>query len=189
MLLDNPNVPFSSGEDSSSLTRDIRRSREAALVLLPLVADFGQFLQPNSLTLRSRTGGIGSLPLCRAIRSVAQPTFPWAVLAGALVVGSLLVWFVGGAASVSQVSDGQGHNLIANGQWNQDANTMLSGVRRIPNLGGLGKGLPPAFLSNRSGALLHTVTGKANGNYSLYLVGNGGGAISKMFRQRRERMT
>lgn len=27
----------------------------------------------------------------------------------------------------------------------------------------------PAFVSNRSGTLTHTVTGKAAGNYSLYL--------------------
>jgi hypothetical protein len=52
---------------------------------------------------------------------------------------------------------------------------MLSGVRRIPNLGGLGKALPPAFVSNRAGALIHTVVGKATGNYSLYLLGGGGG--------------
>jgi hypothetical protein len=32
-----------------------------------------------------------------------------------------------------------------------------------------------AFVSNRSGTLTHTVTGKAAGNYSLYLLGGGGG--------------
>jgi hypothetical protein len=90
-------------------------------------------------------------------------------------VGGLIVWFVGGDASVTQVSDGLGHNLLANGQWNQDPNTMLPGVRRVPNFGGLGKALPPAFVSNQSGALTHTVVGNATGNYSLYSVGGGGG--------------
>jgi hypothetical protein len=175
VLLYNPNVPFSPGEDSSSLTR----ASVAAESCLSVTSN-GTWTLDNSTEFFNPpvwTGGIGSLTVMPGNSIGLQPTFPWAeMLAGALVVGSLLVWFVGGDASVSQVSDGQGHNLLANGQWNQDPNTMLSGVRRIPNLGGLGKGLPPAFVSNRSGALLHTVTGKANGNYSLYLVGNGGGA-------------
>ena len=122
------------------------------------------------------TGGLGNLTVIPGKTIGVQPTFPWAeMIAGALIVGGLLVWFVGGDAGVTQVSDGEGHNLLANGQWNQDPNTMLPGVRRMPNFGGLGKALPPAFVSNRSGALTHTVVGNATGNYSLYSVGGGGG--------------
>ena len=178
VLLYNPNVPFTPSEDSSSLTR----ASVAAESVLSVMSNGTWTLEHSdeffgSAGLPIWTGGLLSLTVMPAKSIGLQPTFPWAeMIAGALVVGSLLVWFVGGDASVSQVSDGQGHNLLANGQLNQDPNTMLSGVRHIPNLGGLGKRLPPAFVSNRAGALTHTVTGKANGNYSLYLVGNGGGA-------------
>lgn len=175
VLLYNPNVPFTPGEDSSSLTR----SSVAAESVLSVTSS-GTWTLDNSTEFFNPpvwSGGISSLTVMPGQSIGLQPTFPWAeMIAGALIVGGLLVWFVGGDASVSQVSDGQGHNLLANGQWNQDPNTMLSGVRQIPNLGGLGKALPPAFVSNRSGALTHTVTGIANGgNYSLYLVGGGGG--------------
>ncbi|MGC2613614.1 MAG: hypothetical protein WA354_06265 [Terracidiphilus sp.] len=174
VLLYNPNVPFTPGEDSSSSTR---ASVSAESVLS--VTSNGTWTLDHSdefFALPIWTGGIGSLTVIPGKSIGLQPTFPWAeMIAGALVVGSLLVWFVGGDAGVSQVSDGQGHTLLSNGQWNQDPNTMLSGVRRIPNLGGLGKALPPAFVSNRSGVLIHTITGKATGNYSHYLLGGGGG--------------
>lgn len=174
VLLYNPNVPFTPSEDSSSSTR---ASVAAESVLS--VTNNGTWTLDHSdefFALPIWTGGIGSLTVMPGKSIGLQPTFPWAeMIAGALVVGGLLVWFVGGNASVSQISDGQGHTLLSNGQWNQDPNTMLSGVRRIPNLGGLGKALPPAFVSNRSGALIHTVIGNATGNYSLYLLGGGGG--------------
>jgi hypothetical protein len=174
VLLYNPNVPFTPSEDSSSSTR----ASVAAESVLSVTSN-GTWTLNNSTEFFSPpvwTGGIGSLTVIPGKSIGLQPTFPWAeMIAGALVVGGLLVWFVGGDASVSQVSDGLGHTLLSNGQWNQDPNTMLSGVRRIPNLGGLGKALPPAFVSNRAGALLHTITGKATGNYSLYLLGGGGG--------------
>ena len=174
VLLYNPNVPFTPSEDSSSSTRS---SVSAESVLS--VTSNGTWTLDNSTEFFSPpvwTGGIGSLTVMPGKSIGLQPTFPWAeMIAGALVIGSLVVWFVGGDASVTQVSDGHGHNLLANGQPNQDPNTTLSGVRRIPNLGGLGKALPPAFVSNLASALTHTVTGNATGNYSLYLVGNGGG--------------
>ena len=177
VLLYNPNVPFSPSEDSSSLTR----TAVAAESVLSVMSN-GTWTLDNSTEFFDPpvwTGGMGSLTVMPAKSIGLQPTFPWAeVIAGALVVGGLLVWFVGGDASVSQVSDGQGHTLLANGQTNQDPNTRLTGVRRIPNLGGLGKALPPAFVSNQAGVLTHTVTGKANGKYSLYLVGGGGGGAT-----------
>jgi len=174
VLLYNPNVPFSPSEDSSSSTR----ASVAAESVLSVTSNGTWTLDHSDefFALPIWTGGIGSLTVMPGKSIGLQPTFPWAeMIAGALLVGGLLVWFVAGDASVSQVSDGQGHNLLSNGQWNQDPNTMLSGTRRIPNLGGLGKALPPAFVSNRSGALIHTVIGKATGNYSLYLLGGGGG--------------
>lgn len=175
VLLYNPNLPFSPGEDSSSSTR----ASVAADSVLSVMSNGTWTLDhsdQSGFALPIWTGGIGSLTVMPGKSIGLQPTFPWAeMIAGALVVGGLLFWVVGGDASVSQVSDGQGHNLLSSGQWNQDPNTMLSGVRRILNLGGLGKALPPAFVSNRSGALIHTVTGKATGNYSLYLLGGGGG--------------
>ena len=53
---------------------------------------------------------------------------------------------------------------------------MLSGVRPMPNLGGLGMSMAPAFVSNRSGALTHTITGAAAGAYDLNWLGGGSGA-------------
>jgi len=179
VLLYNPNVPFTPGEDSGSGTRASIAAQSVLSVTSNGTWTLDHSDEGSGFALPIWTGGIGSLTVMPGKSIGLQPTFPWAeVIAGALVVGGLLVWFVGGDASVSQVSDGQGHNLLANGQINQDANTALSGVRRIPNLGGLGKALPSAFVSNRAGALTHTVTGKANGNYSLYLLGGGGGGVN-----------
>jgi hypothetical protein len=174
VLLYNPNVPFTPSEDASSSTR----ASVAAESVLGVTSGGTWTLEHSDefFALPIWTGGIGSLTVIPGKTIGVQPTFPWAeMIAGALIVGGLLVWFVGGDASVTQVSDGQGHSLLANGQWNQDPNTMLAGVRRIPNFGGLGKALPPAFVSNLSGALTHTVVGNATGNYSLYAVGGGGG--------------
>ena len=174
VLLYNPNVPFTPAEDASSSTR----ASVAAESVLGVTSGGTWTLEHSDefFALPIWTGGLGSLTVIPGKTIGVQPTFPWAeMIAGALIVGGLLVWFVGGDAGVTQVSDGEGHNLLANGQWNQDPNTMLPGVRRMPNFGGLGKALPPAFVSNRSGALTHTVVGNATGNYSLYSVGGGGG--------------
>ena len=139
VLLYNPNVPFASREDSSSLTR---ASVAAESVLS--VRSNGTWTLDNSTEFFHPpiwTGGIRSLTVMPGRSIGLQPTFPWAeMIAGALVVGGLAVWFVGGS-EVSQVSDGQGHTLLVNGQWNLDPNTMLSGVRRVPNLGGPSPGL------------------------------------------------
>jgi hypothetical protein len=91
--------------------------------------------------------------------------------AGALAAAVL--WFVTGDADVTQISDGRGHVLLGNGQWNVEPATMVPGVRPMPALGGLGRKTLPAFVSNRQDALTHTITGNASGNYDLTWMGGG----------------
>jgi hypothetical protein len=146
VLLCNPNVPFTPSEDSSSSIR----ATIAAESVLSVTSGGTWTLQHSDLFLANGspiwTGGIGSMTVMPGKAIGVQPTFPWAeMIAGALLVGGLVVWFVGGDASVSQVSDGLGHTLLANGQLNQDATTMLQGVRRMPNLGRFGQGASARF--------------------------------------------
>jgi hypothetical protein len=95
------------------------------------------------------------------------------VAAGVQFAENLLLSMVTGAASVTQVGDGQGHVLLANGQWNMDPATMLAGVGPMPNFGGLNKITPTAFVGNTAVPLTHTVTGSATGTYDFQWVGVG----------------
>src|SRR5205823_5125015 len=78
-----------------------------------------------------------------------------------------------GDATITQVSDGQGRSLYAKGAWNTDPAMKLEGVRAMPSFGGLGRKIEPAIVSNRAGALTHTIRGRAKGKYAVNWLGGG----------------
>jgi len=102
----------------------------------------------------------------------AQPTAPFSV-AEIATLASFVVSVVFGAANVTQVSNAAGQVLLSNGEWNQDPKTRPPGVAPMPNLGGLGKITPTAFVGNTSEPLILTVTGNAAGSYNFNWVGSG----------------
>jgi hypothetical protein len=91
-------------------------------------------------------------------------------------LAAAVIWIVTGDAAITQVSDGQGHLLLYDEQWNVDPDSQLPGARPLPAFGGLGKTLPFAVVSNRLIPMIHTITGKSTGRYDLHWVGGGHGA-------------
>jgi hypothetical protein len=163
ILVYNPNVPFQPAEDADPSFRAAQASQSVISV------------QNNGTWTFSElgwTGGIFGITVVPWNAIPPTPTLPWVELAAA-TLAVVVLWLVTGDAAVTQVSDGQGHTLLSNGQWNTDPATQLPGVRPLPVLGGLGKTLPPAFASISSAPLTHTITGQAAGSYDLYWLGNG----------------
>lgn len=164
ILVYNPNVPFLPSEDTDSGLR----AEEAGQSVINVMND-GKW----TFSELGWTGGIFNITVVPWNAIPSRPSVPWAEIVAAAVLAAVVIWLVTGDAAVSQVSDGQGHLLLNQGQWNVDPATMLPGVRALPAFGGLGKRLPPAFASIGSATLSHTITGNAEGSYDLNWVGNG----------------
>jgi hypothetical protein len=168
ILVYNPNHEFIASEDTNTTLR----AGQAAGSVIHVMSngnwnfpDFGW----NAGILGITVTPWNALPL--------MPTFPMPeVLAAIGTAGALvgvLMLFVVGDAEITQVSDAQGHKLLANGQLNTDPATMLTGVRPMPAFGGLRKKSIPAFVSNRQDALTHTITGKTGGSYTVTSMAHG----------------
>jgi hypothetical protein len=174
ILLYNPNIPFTPAEDSNAQTR----AGAAAANVINVMSD-GTWVLPNSDVVFGTgtpnwTGGILDITVLPWNTIPPTPTLPWAELTAGVLLAAVIV-FVVGNASVSQVSDGQGHLLFTDGQWNVDPATKLPGVRPLPTHGGLGRSLPPAIVGTNQGPLIHTITGSAEGSYDLRWIGAGYG--------------
>lgn len=166
ILVYNSNVPFLPGEDTNPSLHASQGNRSAINVMGDGTWTFSE---------QGWTGGIFNITVVPWNAIPPNPTIPWLELAAGGALAAAVIWLVTGGAAVSQVSDGQGHLLLNQGQWNVDPATMLPGVRPLPAFGGLGKPLPPAFASINRGTLIHTITGNAEGSYDLHWVGNGYG--------------
>jgi hypothetical protein len=163
ILVYNPNVPFQPAEDTDPAFRASQANQSVISVQSDGTWTFSEL---------GWTGGIFGITVVPWNAVPPTPTLPWVELAAATLAAAVL-WVITGDAAVTQVSDGHGHSLLSNGQWNTDPATRLPGVRPLPVFGGLGKTLPPAFASTSSATLTHTITGQAAGSYDLYWVGNG----------------
>jgi hypothetical protein len=163
ILVYNPNVPFQPVEDTDPVFRAGQASQSVISVQSDGTWTFSEL---------GWTGGIFGITVVPWNAVPPTPTLPWAELEAA-TLAAVVLWLVTGDAAVTQVSDGHGHSLLSNGQWNTDPATQLRGVRPLPVFGGLGKTLPPAFASIGSATLTHTITGQAAGSYDLYWVGAG----------------
>jgi hypothetical protein len=163
ILVYNPNVPFQPSEDANSEIRASQASQSVINVMSNGTWTFSEF---------GWTGGIFNITVVPWNTIPARPTLPWVELV-TVALAAAVIWLVVGDAAVSQVSDGQGHLLLAQGQWNVNPATMLPGVRPLPAFGGLGRSLPPSFVSTNPGTLTSTVSGNAEGAYDLHWVGNG----------------
>jgi hypothetical protein len=166
ILVYNSNVPFQPGEDTDPSTRTTQASQSVIKVMSDGTWTFSEL---------GWTGGIFNITVVPWNAIPPNPTIPWVELVAGGALAAAVIWLVTGDAAVSQVSDGQGHLLLNQGQWNVDPATMLPGVRPLPAFGGLGMPLPPAFASINRGTLIHTITGSAEGSYDLHWVGNGYG--------------
>ncbi len=182
ILLYNPNAPFDMGlADLSIPPGQIEnedqdpnyRATQAARSVIHVMSDGNWSATLNVSGPPTWTGGIFNLTVVPWNTIPPTPTIPWLEIAAAGALAAAVIWIVTGDAAVSQVSDGQGHLLLAGGQWNTDPATMLPGVRPLPAFGGLGKTLPPAFASISQATLIHTITGQAEGSYDLLWIGNG----------------
>jgi hypothetical protein len=166
ILVYNPNQPFTADEDSSSSNR----SAAAGASRIRVTSNGSWSLDGPGTP--NWSGGISNITVVPWNTIPSPPTIPLAELAGLV---ALVLWLVTGDATVTQVSDGQGHVLLNGDQWNTDPNTLLSDARAMPAFGGLGYAGNPVFISNRSGSLTHTVSGNAAGIYDLQLLGIGYG--------------
>jgi hypothetical protein len=167
ILLYNPNVPFSASEDSSGGPR----VPNALQSVIHVMSDGTWTATLAVQELPNFAGDIFNITVIPWNTIPVQPTIPWAEisLAGFLATG--FVWAATGDASIVQISDGQGHTLLANGGWNVDPATTLPGVRPLPAFGGLGRKTAPAFVSNRWETLTHTIAGGGTGSYDFNWVG------------------
>jgi hypothetical protein len=163
ILLYNPNDPFSPGEDTSPSLR----AENAGQSVISVSSDGHWTFNGFSPTW---TGDIFNITVIPFNTVPLVPSFPWAEVVAGVLAAAVIVIVVADAA-VSQVSDGQGHTLLDNGKWNVNPATMLPGVRPMPNLSGSGKSMAPAFVSNKSGPLTHTITGTGSGTYDLIWMG------------------
>ncbi|HUO70922.1 MAG TPA: hypothetical protein VMU39_09110 [Solirubrobacteraceae bacterium] len=170
ILLYNPNLPFDASEDGTASTRQTSASQnvinvmsDGSWVLAHSDASFG----PGTADWR---GGIFNITVIPWTAIPVQPSIPWAEMAA---LGAVFMWIVGGDAEVAQVSDGAGHVLLADGEWNTDAATRLPGVRPMPALGGLGKASTPAYVGNTQAPLLQTIVGHGEGTYEVQWVAGG----------------
>jgi hypothetical protein len=176
ILVYDPNVPFLPGEDSDP----VQRASQAAESVINVMSD-GSWVLPNSALIFNQTGiadwsgDIDHITVIPWNTIPPTPSLPWAEILAASGLSLAFLWIVTGDASVSQVSDGQGHLLLAGGQWNLDPDTVLSGVRPLPAFGGLGQSSVPAFASTSPAPLIQTITGNAAGTYDLQWVGGGYG--------------
>ncbi len=169
VLLYNPNTPFNLQEDVNRMLQATNASDKS---VIHVMSD-GSWTFPE-LSWSGNIGGITVIPW-NMVPLVPTFPFPEAVAAfgtaGALI--GILVVFVAGDAEVTQISDAQGHTLLADGQLNTESTTRLVGVRPMPALGGLGKKSVPAFVGKGHDRLSHVITGKADGNYSITWFGHG----------------
>ncbi len=183
ILLYNPNVPFDMGlaglnvppgeTENEDLDANYRAT-QAGMSVIHVMSDGSWSATLNiSEGPATWTGGIFNITLVPWNAIPVTPTVPWLELATGGGLLAAVLWIVVGDASITQVTDGQGHLLLADGQWNTDPQTLLPGVRPLPAFGGLGKSLPPAFASISTEPLIHTVTGNTSGSYDLRWIGNG----------------
>jgi hypothetical protein len=163
LLVYNCNVPFNVLEDTNPQLRSTNAAGSIINVTSGGAWTFSQL---------SWTGTMIGITVIPWGAIPAQPTAPFTVT-GIATLLTYVVWAVFGAAKLSQVTDGESHFLLANDAWNMDSQTALAGVAPMPNLGGLGKVTPTAFVSKGAGALTHTVTGSAAGSYNFQWVGSG----------------
>ena len=159
----NCNSPFQTNEDNNAQTR-----LTAANNSVIKVTGGGSWTlqEPNW------TGGMSGVTVIPWGTIPAQPTAPFTI-AEIATLATYVLWVVFGAATVTQVDDGQGHFLLANSERNMDPKTALAGVAPMPNFGGLGKATPTKFVSKAGGSLTHTVTGNAEGSYEFHWTGSG----------------
>jgi hypothetical protein len=170
ILLYNPNVPFTPNEDTFTVVNgSTTRSTDLSQSVIHVAADGSWNATLNTADDPVFAGGISNITVYPWNVIPVQPTVPWAEIAAA----TLLLFVVAGNASVTQVSDGKGHTLLADGKLNTDSATMLPGVRSMPAFGGLAKTLP-TFAGNTSAPLTHTVTGTGSGTYDFRWIGGGG---------------
>jgi hypothetical protein len=177
ILVYNPNVEFRPGED----TDPTMRANQAADSVINVMSD-GTWVLPNSAAIFGQhgipdwTGTIFNITVLPLNAMPPMPSIPWAELATVGGLAAAVIWIVTGDAAITQVSDGQGHLLLYDEQWNVDPDSQLPGARPLPAFGGLGKTLPFAVVSNRLIPMIHTITGKSTGRYDLHWVGGGHGA-------------
>jgi hypothetical protein len=182
ILLYNPNVPFDMGlaglavppGDTENEDLDASyRATQAGQSVIHVMSDGSWSATLNASGPATWTGGIFNITVVPWNAIPVTPTVPWVELATGAGLMAAVLWIVVGDASVTQVTDGQGHLLLADGQWNTNPQTSLPGVRPLPAFGGLGMSLPPAFASISTAPLTHTVTGNTSGSYDLRWIGNG----------------
>jgi hypothetical protein len=173
ILVYNCNVPFTVAEDSNSSATQSAAILAASNSKIHVTSGGTWTIQPFAAGTNNQwTGGMSGITVTSWETIPNQPTAPFnpfevAVLAGMVILIAL------GAASVTQVSDGNGHLLFANGEWNTDPTTALAGVAPMPNCGGLSITTPTPIVSNVAGPLTHTVTGNAAGSYDFNWLGKG----------------
>jgi len=184
ILVYNPNIAFQVGEDTDSSTHS---SQLAASVINAM--SNGTWVLPHSDQIfgpgvPNWTGNIFGITVTPWDAIPQMPTFPMpevlatlGVAAGGIgAVGALvglLMAFAVGDAEITQISDGQGHKLLINGQENTDPATRLAGVRTMPALGGLGKKSIPAFVGKTQQALTYSISGKGGKSYNMTAIGHG----------------
>jgi hypothetical protein len=161
ILIYNPDQPFEPSEDINPSGRALNASSSVISV-----SGNGHWTLSNP----AMNGGIFSITVFPWNAIPVQPTLP-----GISTLASVTWSLASGDAVVTQVSDGQGHTLLANGRWNTDPRTTLTGMRPMPNFGGQRIRTPPSFVGIRSGPLTHTLAGVANGTYQLQWLGNHSG--------------
>lgn len=168
LLVYNCNVPFDIQEDLDSETNLANGANSVIHVTSVGTWTLQPFSPPDTTVWTGGMAGItpipwGTIPI--------QPTAPFSI-AEIATLAAYVLWAVYGAATATQVSDGLGHTLLSNGEWNRDPDTTLAGVAPMPNFGGLGKVTPTAFVGNTTQPLIHTVTGSGSAYYDFNWVGS-----------------
>jgi len=167
----NPNAPFMATEDTNLAVH----TAQVPLSVIHVMSN-GDWAFPEW----AWTGNIWGLTVTPWNTIPLVPSFPMPEVMAAIATGGaiaglvpLLLLFATGNAEITQVDDGKGHHLLKGDQLNVDPNTMLTGVRPISALGGLGKKSTPGFVTARKDVLTHTITGKAKGVYTVRSMGRG----------------
>jgi hypothetical protein len=170
VLVYNPNLPFDPSEDHAASTR----ATSAAENVINVMSDGSWVLSHSDASFGPGTadwrGGIFNITVIPWTAIPRQPSIPWAEMAA---LGAVFMWIIAGDAEVAQVSDGAGHFLLADGEWNTDAATRLPGVRPMPAFGGLGRSSAPAYVGNTQTPLLQTIVGHGEGTYQVQWVSGG----------------
>jgi hypothetical protein len=155
-----PNVPYSTDE-SNAATHTTRMTQSRLIVHANNTYDFHD---NNGVSF---SGGLDQITIF-PYSLFRDPHPPVGTGLLSLVVGVVF----GGAAHVTQIADNQGHTLLLpNGQMNRDPRTRLPGSAVLPSYGGRVAPGTLAFALDANGSYTHTVDNRANGKYSLQMVG------------------